>query len=186
MKKTLKITAGILISSLFISYPCFAYEKEMSAMPDTSAEIKDSKVEAENKAILLNFYEEIFHKAKIDDIGKFISTDAIDHDMPAGIPQTLENMKEGFKMYLTAFPDMKMHVEDIIAKGDKVVARLSYSGTHKGNFMGIPATGKKVKGTAVDIVRFKDGKMVEHWSEQNMLPFMEQLGMSLMPGQHEH
>lgn len=78
-----------------------------------------------------------------------------------------------------AFPDLNLTIEDLVAKGDKVVVRFIARGTHKGEFMGIPATGIKTVAGAIEIVRIEDRKIVEHWEISDMLSIMQQLGMEL-------
>jgi len=86
-------------------------------------------------------------------------------------------------MYLTAFPDLHFTVEDFIAEGDKVVARLTVRGTQQGIFMGIPPTGKHATVTAIDINRMAGGKSVEHWLNMDTLGLLQQLGVIPAPGQ---
>jgi predicted ester cyclase len=81
-------------------------------------------------------------------------------------------------MYLAAFPDSYLTVEDMIAEGDKVVARLTSGGTHQGAYMGIPPTGKHVKVTLIDIFRIAGGKGVEHWMEFDAMGLLQQLGVA--------
>ena len=99
--------------------------------------------------------------------------------MPAGI----EGSKQFIGMYLTAFPDLQFKIEDMIVEGDRVVARLTTSGTHKGAFMGIPPTGKQTSVTAIDINRMAGGKSVEHWLEMDTMGLLQQLGVIPAPGQ---
>jgi predicted ester cyclase len=81
-------------------------------------------------------------------------------------------------MQRTAFPDMRMEAEDVIASGDKVVARVRFTGTHRGDFMGIPATDRTVDVQLIDIVRFDDdGLAHEHWGVLDALAMMQQLGV---------
>jgi len=86
-------------------------------------------------------------------------------------------------MYVTAFPDLHFTVEDMIAEGDKVVARLTARGTQAGAFMGIPPTGKQASITAIDINHMAGGKSVEHWLEMDTLGLLQQLGVIPAPGQ---
>ena len=74
------------------------------------------------------------------------------------------------------FPDLHRTVEDLIAEGDKVVARQTNRGTHLGDYMGIPATGKRVTFTAIAILRIADGKIVEHWINRDDLGILQQIG----------
>jgi predicted ester cyclase len=82
-------------------------------------------------------------------------------------------------MYRAAFPDLRMVREDVVASGDKVVARVRATGTHKGELMGMPATGKSVDVQLIDIMRFDDdGLVAEHWGVVDMLAMMQQLGVA--------
>jgi steroid delta-isomerase-like uncharacterized protein len=85
-------------------------------------------------------------------------------------------MKQMVPAFYTAFPDMRYTVEDLIAEGDKVVHRYSFRGTHQGDFMGVPATGKVVTYTGIYISRLAGGKIVEDWCSVDMLGLFQQLG----------
>ena len=86
-----------------------------------------------------------------------------------------------FTMWFGAFPDYTHSIEEVIAKGDKVVARCTYTGTHEGEFMGIPPSGNTFKYLGIHVWQLKDGKIVEGWALEDMLYLMEQLGMELKP-----
>ena len=86
-------------------------------------------------------------------------------------------------IFRSAFPDFKATIDDIIAEGDKVVIRQTFSGTHKGEFMGIAPTGKRVSFGVMDIVRIAGGKFVEHWGQMDSMGMMQQLGAIPTPGQ---
>ena len=82
-------------------------------------------------------------------------------------------------MYRAAFPDLRMEAEDVLASGNKVVARVRATGTHEGELMGMPATGKSVDVQLIDIMRFDDnGLVAEHWGVVDMLAMMQQLGVA--------
>jgi predicted ester cyclase len=86
-----------------------------------------------------------------------------------------------FRMYIAAFPDLRMAPEDVIASGDKVVARIRATGTNSGDFMGMPATGKPIDVQMIDIIRFgDDGLAREHWGVFDAMGMMQQLGV--VPG----
>jgi steroid delta-isomerase-like uncharacterized protein len=87
-----------------------------------------------------------------------------------------EGIKRLVAMFRAAFPDLKISAEDMIADGDKVAVRSVMRGTHKGEFMGVPATGKRVEVSGIDIVRFEGGKAVEHWGITDNMSMMQQLG----------
>ena len=137
----------------------------------------------DNKALVRRWYEEAFNQKNTAALDEFLDPNFVDHSLPAGMPAGIEGQKQLIGMYLTAFPDSHVTVEDMIAEGDKVVARFTGSGTHQGEFMGIPPAGKQVTATGIDIIRIAGSKFVEHWSEQNAFGMLQQLGVIPTPGQ---
>jgi steroid delta-isomerase-like uncharacterized protein len=137
----------------------------------------------DNKALMRRWYEEVFNQKNIAAIDEFVAPNVVDHLVPPGMPGGIEGTRQGVNMYLTAFPDLHLTIEDMIAEGDKVVDRQTARGTHQGAFMGIPPTGKQVTVTAMNISRIADGKIVEHWVELDTLGMLQQLGVVPMPGQ---
>ncbi len=101
---------------------------------------------------------------KVDLVDELMIADYRDNDADLGQPQGREGYKQIFAYLLSAFPDTQLTIEDIIAEGNKVVIRSTWTGTHQGEFMGIPATGKQVSTTAINIYRIENGKLVEEWS----------------------
>ncbi len=131
-----------------------------------------------NKAILQRIYEEVFSQGKLDRIDELVAPDAIEHEVVPGLegatgPQALREFTRAFR---AAFPDLKVTAEDWITEGDKVVARFTLTGTHRGEFLGMPPSGKTIKIEGIDIVRVANGKLVEHWGSTDNLGLMEQLG----------
>lgn len=138
---------------------------------------------AENKALVRRFYEEVWGNHSLDALDELVTTDAVDHELPPGLPPGREGMKAFLGMFLSAFPDTKMTVEDALAEGDKVATRWSATGTHTGELMGIPATGKQINVTGLDINRISGGKIVEHWGQFDQMGMMQQLGVVPAPGE---
>ena len=136
----------------------------------------------DNKAVVRRFYEEVMNQKKRAVLDEVFDLNVVDHFAPPGTPGGLEGARQTLGMFLTAFPDLHFTVEDLIAEGDKVVARATLSGTQHGAFMGIPPTGKHVTMTGIDINRFAGGKSVEHWVEMDTLGLMQQLGVIPSPG----
>ena len=130
----------------------------------------------ENKALMHRFYEEI-SKGNLAVVDELIAADVVDHSpfVPEQAPGRQGTLAL-FTMIRAAFPDLRVTVEDMAAEGDKVVARGAFSGTHKGEFMGIAPTGKQITIRVIEIVRIAGGKMVEHWNVVDSLGMMRQLG----------
>lgn len=132
----------------------------------------------ENKNLITRMYEEIHNKGNLDIAGEFVTSDFVDHNPPdPNTPTGPEGVKHVFGMFRSAFPDFHATVEDMISEGDRVVTRLTMHGTHKGEFMGIPATGKEINVPVIDIIRLSRGKAVERWGVEDIMGMMQQLGV---------
>ena len=136
----------------------------------------------ENKAIERRFFEEVVNKGELAIIDELCAANFVDHSAPPGIEPDREGYKQFFAMAHSAFPDFHSTLEDMFAEGDKVVQRFTARGTHKGEFMGIPPTGKQVTITGIAIDRIAGGKIVENWVNMDMLGMMVQLGVVPPPG----
>ena len=123
------------------------------------------------------FCIDFLNKGAIDKIGEYISSDAVSHTMPPGFAAGFDGAKQLFTQIFQAFPDARWSVDEVICEGDKAVLRSTMRGTHKGEFMGIAATNKYVQVTGIDIMRFRDGIMVEHWGSQDDLGMLKQMGV---------
>ena len=135
----------------------------------------------QNKAILRQAYDAI-NRNDLDALDEIVASDVTDHDPAPGQGPGLEGVKGYFSSLHAAFPGFHMDVEDMIAEGDKVVARVTGSGgTHQGEFMGIAPTGNRVTFRGIDILRITDGKIVEHWGRFDDLGFLQQLGVVEQP-----
>ena len=121
---------------------------------------------------------DLINAGDIDGFGRHLADDFVENDEIPGLPPTKEGVVQYFRLLLAAFPDMRMDVQDSFASGDKAVARLRVSGTHQGEFMGIPATGNPVSVNLIDITRFgDDGLAREHWGVADIFAMMQQLGV---------
>jgi steroid delta-isomerase-like uncharacterized protein len=130
----------------------------------------------DHSASIQRLYD-LINAGDIDGFGRQLADDFVEHDELPGLPPTKAGVVQYFQMSLAAFPDFRMDVEDVIASGDKAVARVRLTGTHKGEFMGMPATGKPVAVNLIDIIRFgDDGLAREHWGVVDQLAMMQQLG----------
>ena len=128
------------------------------------------------KAIARRFTEDLWDKGALSVADEIIAPDFIDHDPVSGQSPGLEGYKEMVGAFRAAFPDLRVRNEDVIAEGDKVVARWTAHGTHGGVLMNIPPTGKQVTLKGIDVLRIERGKIVERWGEFDALGMLHQLG----------
>ena len=120
---------------------------------------------------------ELLSAGDIDGFGDHVAEDFVEHEVVPGLEPSKEGVKQMFRMYRAAFPDLQMKAEDVLVSGDKVVARVRATGTQHGEFMGLAATGKSVNVQLIDIIRFgEDGLAREHWGVFDALGMMQQLG----------
>lgn len=120
----------------------------------------------------------------LDAVDRLFAPDYVDHDPArAGLPAGPAGVKLAWGGFLTAFPDLHATIQDVIAEGDRVAVRGFIRGTHLGELMGIPPTGKTVTVTLIDITRIADGKLVERWAQADAMGMLQQLGV--VPGATE-
>lgn len=138
----------------------------------------------ENKAEYTRFFDEVLNGRDLDVLDELNDPNLVDHARSDPRPELsdLEAAKESVAMLHRGFPDIKWTVDDMIAEGDLVVARWTAHGTHGGEFLGIPPTGKEVSFGGIEIVRIVDGKGVEHWEHFGVMSLMQQLGALPAPG----
>lgn len=132
----------------------------------------------QNKAVIRRFVEEVQNNKSEAAYDELNDPEFVNLSSPPGVPSD----REGGKMYLwaffNAFPDSRFTIDDMIAEGDRVVTKKTFAGTHTGDFAGIPASGRTVTLQYVDIMRVRDGRIVEHWLSMDQLSFMQQLGVT--------
>jgi steroid delta-isomerase-like uncharacterized protein len=137
----------------------------------------------QNKALVRQMVEEIFNRRNTGLADEFLASDFVEREeLPPGIPPDREGVKQLATMLRSAFPDFTATIEDTVAEGDKVVIRMTWMGTHEGEFMGVPPTGKSVSFGVIDILRIAGGKFVEHWGQMDSMSLMQQLGVVPTPG----
>jgi steroid delta-isomerase-like uncharacterized protein len=137
----------------------------------------------QNKALARQLVEEVLNRGNISLADEILAPNFVEHEeLPPEIPPGREAPKMMFTMLRSAFPDFKATIDDIVAEGDKVVIRQTWTGTHKGEFMGIPPTGKSISINVIDIIRIAEGQFVEHWGVMDQMAMMQQLGVIPTPG----
>jgi steroid delta-isomerase-like uncharacterized protein len=139
----------------------------------------------QNKALVRRFFEEVTNQRNVAVADELFVTDYVHHDptLPPELQRGLDNYKQVNAMFLAAFPDLHGTIEDLIAEENKVATRLTWCGTHKGELMGIPPTGKQVTMTMIAIHRIANGKIAEGWVNFDALGMMQQLGVIPTPEQ---
>lgn len=120
---------------------------------------------------------QMLNKGNLGVIDEVSSPSMVDHSAPPESPPGIEGAKQMIGMFRAAFPDMHVTTEDLIAEGDKVVCRVTFRGTHRGEFMGIAPTGKQVSVASIEINRIVAGKIVERWELVDQMGMMQQLGV---------
>jgi steroid delta-isomerase-like uncharacterized protein len=132
----------------------------------------------DNKAIAMR-WQNMWSSAQTDlsDLEEFIAADFVSHSMPPGITSDIAGIRQWVSIFQNAFPDMDGGVDQVVVEGNKVAVRFFGTGTHQGDLFGIPATGKPIKTTGINIFRIEDGKIVEYWNNADDLGVLQQLGV---------
>jgi predicted ester cyclase len=130
----------------------------------------------ENKRIVSRITLEAFNLGRPEVLDEIVAADAFDHSPAPGMPPGAEGYKRFLAILRTAFPDLEYTIDQQLAEGDLVATRVTGSGTHKGDFLGIPPTGRRVTWTQTHLSRMVDGKMVEHWADIDQLGLLQKLG----------
>jgi steroid delta-isomerase-like uncharacterized protein len=130
----------------------------------------------ENKALARRLFEEIWNKGKMDVADEIYDDRYVTHGHGVELPSGPAGFKQLVSIFRKAFPDIHFTIEDQIAEGDKVVTRWKNHGTHKGDLMGIPATGKEVVITGISIIHVVSGKIFEGWNNWDRMGMMQQIG----------
>jgi steroid delta-isomerase-like uncharacterized protein len=138
-----------------------------------------SEEETRNKNASRRFWDEVWNKGNIAIIGDLVTPNQVAHDPnnPNQAPGP-EGVRQLVSLYRNAFPDLYFQLEDVIAAGDRVVSRVTASGTHQRDLPGIPATGKRASISGILIARYEDGKVAESWANFDFLGLLRQLGVA--------
>ena len=131
-----------------------------------------------NKAVVRRIYEELWDERKLEVAHELIAEGGVNYDTGlTANPLGPEEMKGTVRMVTAAFPDNRHEVEEIFAEGDRVMARVTLTGTHEGPFMGIPPTGRRISVNEIHVYRLREGKAIEHRVGRDDLGALRQLGV---------
>ncbi len=132
----------------------------------------------ENKTVIRRYFEDVWNRGKVEMLSEFMAGNVLGYDATDPKPRVgFESVKQVVMLFHTAFADMQVPLYDILAEGDKVVARWGLRGTHIGAFMGAPASGKRVDVNGIIIFRLGNRKIVEYWGNFDALGLMQQIGV---------
>ncbi len=173
----------ILPMALILCFMVGCQDKE--AMAELEAMKAQAEVEEQNKD-LVKRYTEAWNKGNSESYEKFYAPDYVSY-FPSNRLESMsqEERIENRKMIFRAFPDLNQSIEELFAVGDRVIVRIIITGTHEGEFQGIPATGNKFEFSGIAIHRIKNGKIIEERFNMDVLGAMMQLGMELKPKESE-
>ena len=135
----------------------------------------------DGKAFLEQMFDELINYGKLDAIEQFVDPDYVDHG-PLGDVRGIEGFAQLIAAWREAVPDVHCEVFNVLQVGDEIAWLVRATGTHTGDGLGFPATGKGFETVSANLGRLRDGKAVEHWSEQGLLPFLVQVGIVPPPG----
>jgi predicted ester cyclase len=121
-------------------------------------------------------YQDAYNSNNLDALDEVVAVDVFTPKIIPWLPPGLAGAKAVHQTSLIGMPDFHTTIDDLTAEGDKVVARVTMTGTHTGDFWGMPPTGKRVEFTGIYIVRIAEGKIVEHWGEEDGVSLLQQLG----------
>jgi steroid delta-isomerase-like uncharacterized protein len=127
----------------------------------------------DNQALVRRYFEEVINQGKLAVIDEIVAPDYVGHVMGSPEVKGSEGLKQRLTMLRTAFPDVHIAVDDVVAAGDRVATRTTFHGTHKGEFLGIAPTGKTITATGIGIMHIANGKIQENWLAGDLL---QQLG----------
>lgn len=139
-----------------------------------------------NKELVLHFYEQVWNRGNIDFADRVFAPDYIRHDLrPSAAPQGPQGQKKIATDFRSAFPDLQMHVDLVIADDDLVAARWTMVGTLTGRWGSVEPTGKRARFSGVNIFRFRNGLVVELWNHRDDFGLMQQVGAPVFAGAAE-
>jgi steroid delta-isomerase-like uncharacterized protein len=130
------------------------------------------------KAAAHRFFQEVVNEGRVDVIPELTTEDFVEHETMPGAPEGREAVSWFVTSFRNAVPHLHAEVDDLIAEGDKLAVRSTWSGTHEGDLFGLAGTGKRFAMNVIDIVRFESGKVAEHWGVSDVAGMMQQVGLA--------
>ncbi|MDQ3657461.1 MAG: ester cyclase [Chloroflexota bacterium] len=129
-----------------------------------------------NKTLVRRWYDEFVNEHDVDVLDNLLAPGFASHFLSDAPGRTRDELKEIDGRMFASFPDLRIAVDDMVAEGDRVAVRYSSQGTHRGDALGVPATGQAAEGTGMDFFRIADGKLAERWAELDFTGLLVQIG----------
>jgi len=136
---------------------------------------------SETNIAALQRMAEMINRGNLDTLDEVVDQDAVDHDPAPGQQPGPEGFKSFFNTLRAAFPDLALEPVTVVADDEHVAMAYTINGTHQGEFQGLAATGKRISARGVEIVKFRDGKLIERWGSSDEMGIMAQLGVTMQP-----
>jgi predicted ester cyclase len=136
-----------------------------------------NKATEANKIANRRFYEEVINQRKWATFNEVVGTSYVGHSLPAQLSPDREGLKNFIRAFHAAFPDGHLTIDQMIVEENMIATRLTFRGTQTGEFQGLAPTGKKVTVLALDMARYENGKLIEHWGGPDQQGLLQQLGL---------
>ncbi len=133
----------------------------------------------EPTSVVRRYIEEVWHKSNLAAVDEFLAPSYRRYVSPVATTLTRKGQKERLAAFRAAFPDSHLTIEDMLAEGDRVAFRSTIRATHRAEYLGIPATGRSVTISLIDVVRIEHGQIVEHWGGPDFFDLLRQLSASI-------
>jgi steroid delta-isomerase-like uncharacterized protein len=134
-----------------------------------------------NKKVVERIWADLVNGGCLSALDEIVSRDFLDHAPLPGLPSDIAGLRERFRILHRAFPDFRSTIRELIAENDKVVAYVTCEGTHKNDYLGVPATGRRFSIEEIQLLRIVDGKLAEHWQVADLFGMLVQLGLASSP-----
>jgi predicted ester cyclase len=131
----------------------------------------------DHKTLVRQYFEEVYNRRHLAALDTFVAADQVDRTLPPYLPPTTEGTRRAIGMFLRAFPDLHVTIDDLVAEGDRVVVRFTSRGTQRGPFGLLPPLGRRVTVSSYATLRVADGKIVETWGLDDQLALLLQTGI---------
>ncbi|MGA9751536.1 MAG: ester cyclase [Acidobacteriota bacterium] len=129
------------------------------------------------KDIVSRLFDEVLNGGRLDSLGELLALEYVDHNPVKGLPAGVGGMRLKLRLLRQAFPDLRFTLDEVVEEGETVAARYHWEGTHRGEFLGLPPSGRSVCVAGMDFYRLREGRLAEHWHTADELGLLRQIGV---------